>query len=106
VTVRVGRVLDSANRNSADPNGRGRIAAPSTGSALIAPRKALRLLDLLEHLEDTFRRADEKALVGLAEAATLEGIPAGSGSFGHEHHLLVQRIVVSRIRIIKNRILA
>jgi hypothetical protein len=49
----------------------------------IAPRKTLRLLDFLEHLEDTFRRADEKALVGLAKAATLEGISAGSGSFCH-----------------------
>jgi hypothetical protein len=62
---------------------RAAIAAPSTGSALFAPRKALRLLDFLEHLEDAFRRSDEKALVGLAEATTLEGVPAGSGSFCH-----------------------
>ena len=46
-------------------------------------RRVLRLLDFLEHLEDAFRRTGEKALVGLAEAATLEGVAAGSGSFGH-----------------------
>jgi hypothetical protein len=70
------------------------------GIGAIAPWKALRLLDFLEHLEDAFRRTDEKALVGLAEAATLKGVPAGSGSFGHKHHLLLQRFAVSRKRIL------
>ncbi|HVN34096.1 MAG TPA: hypothetical protein VMU96_02445 [Casimicrobiaceae bacterium] len=36
-----------------------------------AVQKALGLLDLLEHLEDTLRRTDKKALVRLAEATTL-----------------------------------
>ena len=72
---------------------RAAIGGPFDGfGALLAPRKALRLLDFLEHLEDAFRRSDEKALVGLAEAATLEGITAGAGSFGHEHHLLVLQL--------------
>src|SRR5262249_10527006 len=58
-------------------------------SAQVAPeRRTLRLLDLLEHLEDAFGRAHEQALVGLAEAAALERVAAGAGSFGHGHHLL------------------
>jgi hypothetical protein len=67
--------------------------------ALRAPReKASGLLDFLEHLEDALRRAGEEALVGLAEAATLEGIPAGSGSFGHGGLLIELRNCVSGLR--------
>ena len=80
------------------PNGKGRVAAPCTGSARIAPEKASRLLDLLEHLENALRRADEQALVGLAQAATLEGVAAGSGSFGHGGLLVLVRVRGSRPR--------
>ena len=69
---------------SADTKWKGPHRGPFDGiGAGIAPVKTLRLLDFLEHLEDAFRRADEKTLIGLAEAATLKGISAGSGSFCH-----------------------
>ena len=71
------------------PNAKGRIAALRIVRRIAPERRLLRLLDFLEHLEDAFRRTGEKTLVGLAEAATLEGIAAGSGSFGHRD-LLVQ----------------
>jgi hypothetical protein len=51
--------------------------------ALGADQKALGLLDFLEHLEDALRRTGKETLVGLAQATTLEGIAAGSVSFGH-----------------------
>jgi hypothetical protein len=84
-------------------NGKGRDAAPSEQDPARdrAQEKALRLLDFLEHLEDALGRTDEKALIGLAEAATLEGITAGSGSFGHGHHLLLLRFALSGFRINK-----
>src|SRR5438876_12091224 len=66
-----------------DGNTKGRIAALRFVRRVAPERRVLRLLDFLEHLEDALRRADEKSLVSLAEAATLESISAGSGSFGH-----------------------
>src|SRR5689334_2442570 len=46
-------------------------------------RRRSGLLDFLEHLENALLRADKKTLVGFAEAAALERVAAGSGSFGH-----------------------
>src|SRR5881394_1274821 len=57
---------------------------PAAGRAAVGRNgPALRLLDLLQHLEDALRRADEHALEGLGEATTLECVAAGAVSFGH-----------------------
>ena len=47
------------------------------------------LLDLLEHLENALRRADEHALEGLGKATPLERVAAGTGTFGHACSLMV-----------------
>src|SRR6188768_964101 len=46
-------------------------------------RETSGLLDLLEHLEQAFRGADEHALERLGQATTLERIAAGAAAFGH-----------------------
>ena len=45
-------------------------------------RETSGLLDLLEHLEQAFRGADEHALERLGQATTLERIAAGAAAFG------------------------
>src|SRR5690349_4570304 len=45
--------------------------------------RGLCLLDLLQHLEDAFRRADEHALEGLRKTTPLERVAAGAIAFGH-----------------------
>ncbi|WP_189615908.1 hypothetical protein [Pigmentiphaga litoralis] len=51
----------------------------------------LSLLDLLEHLEDALRRANEQALEGLAEATALEGVATCALLF---RHVVLQKYIV------------